>query len=77
MSALAASPVLESAWHPTTSAQSRSDATSSLDARWAAWVERGRAHDRKVQRKLRFALIGLVAIALLAALFLGVAVGVR
>jgi len=77
LSAQPASPVLEAAWRPTTSAQSPSDATSSLDARRAIWVERGREHDRNVQRKLYPALIALVAIALLAALFLGAAVGVR
>ena len=52
-------------------------ADSSFDARWAAWIERGRQHDRAVNRKLRIGLCAAAVIALLAALFLGLASGAR
>jgi hypothetical protein len=48
---------------------------SSFDARWAAWIERGRQHDLAVKRKLRIALFAAVAVALLVALFFGLASG--
>lgn len=38
---------------------------SSFDARWAAWVERGRQHDLALQRKLRIAFPVAAAIGLL------------
>lgn len=45
---------------------------ASLDARWAAWLERGREHDRGVSRKLRITLVGASVIGLLVALVVGV-----
>jgi hypothetical protein len=38
------------------------------DARWAAWVERGRQHDLALRRKVRFAIAVAVIIALLTVL---------
>jgi len=49
-------------------------ADSSFDARWAAWIERGRQHDLAVKRKLRIALFAAV-VALLIALVFGLASG--
>jgi hypothetical protein len=49
----------------------------SFDARWAAWIERGRQHDLAVKRKLRIALLCAAALGLLVAIFLGVAAGAR
>jgi hypothetical protein len=46
---------------------------SSFDARWAAWVERGRRHDLAVKRKLRIALLCAAAVGGLVAIFFGVA----
>ena len=48
---------------------------SSSDARWAAWVERGRKHDLAVRRKMRIAAVGAAVIALLAAVFFGLTGG--
>jgi hypothetical protein len=53
--------------------QSNPGADSSFDARWAAWIERGRQHDLAVKRKLRIALIGAAVVGLLVALFFGLA----
>ena len=50
---------------------------SSFDARWAAWIERGRQHDLAVKRKLRIALLCAAAVGLLVAIFFGVAAGAR
>lgn len=50
---------------------------SSFDARWEAWIERGRQHDLAVKRKLRIALLCAAAIGLLVAIFFGVAAGAR
>lgn len=47
------------------------------DARWAAWIERGRQHDLAVKRKLRIALLCAVAVGVLVAIFFGVAPGAR
>jgi hypothetical protein len=52
-------------------------ADSSFDARWAAWIERGRQHDLAVKRKLRIALLAAAVVALLVALFFGLAPGAR
>lgn len=43
-------------------------ANSTFDARWAAWVERGRQHDRAVTRKLRIALLAAVVVGVLSVL---------
>jgi hypothetical protein len=42
-----------------------------FDARWAAWVARGIAHDRRVRRRLAFAMpfAIVVVVALAAVLF--------
>jgi hypothetical protein len=50
-------------------------ADSSFDARWAAWIERGRLHDLAVKRKLRIAVFAVGAVALLVALVFGLASG--
>jgi hypothetical protein len=50
-------------------------ADSSFDARWAAWIERGRQHDLAVKRKLRIALFAATVVALLIALVFGLASG--
>jgi hypothetical protein len=50
---------------------------SSFDARWEAWIERGRQHDLAAKRKLRIALLCVAAIGLLVAIFFGVAAGAR
>lgn len=50
---------------------------SSFDARWEAWIERGRQHDFAVKRKLRIALLCAAAIGVLVAIFFGVAAGAR
>ena len=50
---------------------------ASFDARWAAWIERGRRHDLAVKRKLRIALLSAAAIGVLVAIFFGVAGGAR
>ena len=52
-------------------------ADSSFDARWAAWIERGRQNDFAVQRKLRIALFVAAIVALLVAFFFGLAPGAR
>ena len=46
---------------------------ASFDARWAAWIERGRQHDLAVKRKLRIASLCAAAIVVLVAIFFGVA----
>lgn len=52
-------------------------ADASFDARWEAWIERGRQHDLAVKRKLRIALLCAAAIGLLVVIFFGVAAGAR
>jgi hypothetical protein len=49
----------------------------SFDARWNAWIERGRQHDLAVKGKLRIALLCAAAIGVLVAIFFGVAAGAR
>jgi len=46
---------------------------SSYDARWDAWVERGRQHDLASQRKLRIAVPGALVIGALVAFYFGLA----
>jgi hypothetical protein len=46
---------------------------SSFDARWEAWIERGRQHDLAVKRKLRIALLCAAAIGFFVAIVFGVA----
>jgi hypothetical protein len=62
---------------PATLQQSHRKVDSSFDAIWAAWIERGRQHDRAVKRKLRVAVLGTVVVGLLTALFFGLAGGAR
>ena len=50
---------------------------ASSDARWEAWIERGRQHDLAVKRKLRIALLCAAAVGVLVAIFFGVAAGAR
>ena len=42
-----------------------------FEARWANWLVHSREHDREGRRRLRMALVGLVAIVLPLALFFG------
>jgi hypothetical protein len=49
-------------------------AESSFDARWAAWIERGRLHELAVKRTLRIASFA-AAVVLLVALFFGLSSG--
>ena len=44
-------------------------ADDAFEARWAAWIERGRQHDLAVRRKLRIALLGAAIIGIVVALF--------
>jgi len=53
--------------------QADAQADSSFDARWAAWIERGHPHDLAVKRKVRIALFAAAVVALLVALFFGLA----
>jgi hypothetical protein len=52
-------------------------ASSTFDARWAAWVERGRQHDRAVARTLRIALLGAAVAGVVSILVFGLASGAR
>lgn len=58
---------------PLATPQPDSGADSSFDARWEAWIERGRQHDLAVKRKLRIALLCAAAVGVLVAIFFGVA----
>lgn len=62
---------------PLVTPQPDSGTDSSFDARWEAWIERGRQHDLAVKRKLRIALLCAAAIGLVVAIFFGVAAGAR
>ena len=53
------------------------EANAEFEARWAAWVTRGRQHDLAVQRKLRIVLLAAVVIGILASLALGITAGLR
>jgi hypothetical protein len=55
--------------------QANPQSDSSFDARWAAWIERGRQHDVAVKRKLRIALLAAAVVALLVASLFGLASG--
>ena len=57
--------------------QGNPQAGASFDARWAAWIERGRQHDLAVQRKLGIALIAAAVVAVLVALLVSLASGAR
>ena len=58
---------------PVAAPQPDQETDSSFDARWSAWIERGRQHDLAAKRKLRIALLGVTVIGLLAAIFSGLA----
>jgi hypothetical protein len=60
---------------PVPAPRADSQADSSFDARWAAWIERGRLHDLAVKRKLRIGLFAAAVVALLVVLFFGLASG--
>jgi hypothetical protein len=47
------SPAVGEPSSPAPAPQADPQADSSFDARWAAWIERGRLHDLAVKRKLR------------------------
>jgi len=70
-------PVVRNPGPPATPPLANQEVDSSSDARWAAWIERGRRHDLAVKRKLRIALLGAVVVGLLAALFYVLAAGAR
>ena len=52
-------------------------ANAEFEARWAAWVARGRRHDLALQRNVRIALSSSAGIALLAAILFAITAGVR
>lgn len=62
---------------PLTTPQPDPGSDSSFDARWAAWIERGRQHDLAVKRKLRIVLLCGAAVGLLVAMFFGMTAGAR
>jgi len=73
------SPVLAVSVSPLATASPSNDKEgASSDARWAAWVERTRQHDRAFKRKLRVGLLAAAGIGLLVALVvLSFAAGAR
>jgi hypothetical protein len=62
---------------PLAAPQADPQADSSFDARWAAWIERGRQHDLAVERRLRIGFFAAAVVALLVALFFGLASGTQ
>lgn len=72
-----ASAALREPSSPLAARQADPGADPSFDARWAAWIERGRQHDLATKRKLRIALLCAAAIGLPAAIFFGVTAGAR
>jgi hypothetical protein len=73
MSVQSALPVRESGAAPPMPPEPDLGANSSVDVRWAAWIERGREHDRAAKRKGRLALASAAVIAVLSALFYSLA----
>jgi hypothetical protein len=69
------SPAVAEPSSPAPASQADPQADSSFDARWAAWIERGRLHDLAVKRKLRIALFAGAVVALLVVVFFGLAQG--
>jgi hypothetical protein len=55
----------------------KQEANAEFEARWAAWVARGRQHDLAVQRRIRVVLLAAVMVGILAALVFGIRAGVR
>jgi hypothetical protein len=70
-------PVREFSPASATAVQPAEDVNASFDARWAAWIERGRQHDLAVKRKVRIASIAAAVIGLLTAAFFGLTAGAR
>lgn len=62
---------------PSATPQSGPGMDASFDARWAAWIERGRHHDLAVKRHLRNALYCAGAVGTLIVILLGLAAGTR
>lgn len=62
---------------PSATPQAGPQADSSFDARWEAWIERGRQHDLAGRRNSRIALFAGAVLALLGFLFFGFASGAR
>lgn len=50
---------------------------SSIEARWASWLERGRQRDLAGKHKLRSVALWAASAGLLAAAFFGIAAGAR
>ena len=69
--------VRESGPASATALQPAEDVNASFDARWAAWIERGRQHDLALKHKVRIASIAAAVIGLLAAAFFGLTAGAR
>ena len=63
------SPRVRAGGSPVVSAPADPAAESSFDARWAAWIERGRQDDVATRRKLRIAFLGAAIIGIVVALF--------
>ena len=59
--------------HSSSAIREPSPADTAFDARWTAWIERGRLHDLAAKRHLRIALVGAAAIAVLVVLFFDLA----
>ena len=57
--------------------RSAPEGTVEFEARWNAWVARGRQHDLAVQRRVRVVLLAVVTIGILAGLAFGIAGGLR
>ena len=70
-----ASPVVRDSVPTLAPLQPDQAADVSFNARWAAWIERGRQHDRAVNRKLRFASLAAAILGLLVAVFFGLTAG--
>ena len=49
----------------------------SFDTRWAAWIERGRQHDRAVTRQVRMTSVTVAVVGLILAVFFGLTAGAR
>ena len=76
MSAKSSSAVHETS-APFTTPQPDPGENSSIDARWAAWIERARQDELAMKRNLRMALLGTAVIGVLLALFFGLTSGAR
>lgn len=57
--------------------QALTETDSSFDARWMAWLERGRQRNLAVKRRLRIGLLCAAALGAVIAIFFGIAGGAR